>query len=139
MKHVVVFSFLMITMLVNAQSEDSFLIDNTFSAKLGDICEETPEPDPCAGQELYLVLEFGKEQVRAFERYTSSCEEITIVEIGNYKWSVLEEGELQIHYTIEAVEYTLLKDVELRIEDQILRGIKTQRNANTSHYIFKPE
>ncbi len=55
--------FLLVALLfssLNAQS--NILIGQKFSSNIGSICEETPEPDPCAGLQVYLILDFTKKK-----------------------------------------------------------------------------
>ena len=39
---------------LNAQNQNDFFLNQSFSYNIGYICEETAEPDPCAGLQEYL-------------------------------------------------------------------------------------
>lgn len=45
----------------------------TFSANIGSVCEETSEPNPCAGYQIYLELKFNEFEVEVTEKEISSC------------------------------------------------------------------
>ncbi len=58
---------LMIFVLVlkaHSQNKIKALNNEVFKSKIGSICEEIPEPNPCAGQEIYLFLKFNKKKLK---------------------------------------------------------------------------
>lgn len=54
-------------LVLNTQSETDFLINQTFSSKIGYTCEEVIGDHSCAGSEIYLFLKFSKETVSIIE------------------------------------------------------------------------
>jgi len=68
--NVIFFTFLI---QVYSQNIKKKLNNKVFVSNIGSICEETPKPDPCAGQQIYLVLKFKNKNIIIREKYISSC------------------------------------------------------------------
>lgn len=110
------------TLLMNAQGNQNALINRTFIAHVGSLCEETPDDNPCAGQEIYLVLEFKNEEVLIVEKHISSCNYELIVHIGNYKWALTHKNQVIIDAPSNKIEDTYLKDLLLEFKNEKLLG-----------------
>ncbi len=82
---------------VNAQSNPDALFGQTFMTKIATVCEETPDSNPCAGFEIFLVLSFSKEAVSVTEKNISSCNKESIFSKRNYTWELTADSEIIIH------------------------------------------
>lgn len=104
--------------------DDHILINQTFTATIGYVCEETPEPNPCAGLEIYLVLSFTKEEVSIIEKEVSSCDVEDITSKLNYKWELIQDSEIKIYSNPKEIEYNFLEGLRIKIEDNNIIGYK---------------
>ena len=135
MKIILMMPFLFLTLSFNAQENQNLLVNKTFTAKVGSVYEETPNDNPCAGQEVYLVLKFKKEEVLVSEKYISSCGKESIIIIVNYKWELLKCNKIKIDVNPRRIEYTYLHKLTLELRNRQLFG--KRKNGNIiSEYIF---
>lgn len=131
--------FINLFLILNAQSEADFLINQTFSSNIGFTCEETIEPDDCAGSQIHLVLKFTKETVLILEKEISSCDEEHISSQLEYKWTVTKDSEIEIDTDSKAIEYHFLKDLVLKIENKTIVGYKENGTKKTDRFQFKKQ
>lgn len=132
---VLMISFLILTLSLSAQEKPNLLVNKTFTTKVGSICEETPDDNPCAGQEIYLVLKFEKEEVFVSEKYISSCGKESIIIIGQYKWELLKCNKIKIDADPKKILYTYMEDLIIEFKDEQLLG--KRKNGNIiNEYIF---
>ncbi|WP_109435326.1 MULTISPECIES: hypothetical protein [Aquimarina] len=138
MKKSITFLILISSFLgLNAQNEYDILINQTFISNIGSVCEETPEPDPCAGLEVYLILKFTKENISIVEKEISSCGSEYITSKLDYHWELIQNSEIKVHSIPKEIEYKFLKDLVLKIEDGKIIGYKKLWNKKTSRIEFK--
>jgi hypothetical protein len=143
MKTAIIVSFILWTLLLNAQENKNYLENNTFISKVGSMCEETNIPDPCAGAQIYLILMFKKEYVFISEKYISTCDKVEIIKIGCFKWGLSENNEVKIDYNPDinkVIEYEFnfsifMDNLTFELIDNRLRG-KEKRKNKVIEYIF---
>lgn len=138
MKQLTLVFFLFINSLLalNAQSKDAILIHQTFISKIGSICEETPDDNPCAGLEIHLILKFTKDNLSIIEKEISSCDEENISSRLSYKWKLTQNSEIKIDTNPQEIEYHFLKDLVLKIEDEKVIGYKKQGIKKMNKFEF---
>lgn len=90
---------------LNAQSDNDMLINQTFISMIGSVCEETPDDNPCAGLEIFLILNFNEDNVSVIEKEVSSCGIDNIISTLDYKWKLTENYEIKIHNDPKEIEY----------------------------------
>ncbi len=112
---------------LHAQSKNDLLINKTFSINIGSVCEETPEPNPCAGFEIFFILHFTKNNVSVLEKNISSCDSEDIVSKLNYKWEFTKNSEIKIYSNSKEIQYNFLKDLVLKIEKKKIVGYKKNK------------
>ena len=124
------------TLSVKAQQNRNFLENKVFTTHVANICEETVKPDPCAGQQVYLVLAFKDKKVTISEKSVTTCGEEFINDLGNYTWEVLKSNELKINTDSAKIEYTFMQDLKLAVKNGHLIGKKKDWNDSIIEYIF---
>jgi hypothetical protein len=125
----VVFSF---TLFLGFQ-EELFPVNKTFISKIGTLCEEVDGDDSCAGKTIFLVLKFDKETVLAQEKYVSACDSVSIIPIGDFKWSLSQKN-----IVLENTENTFLENLKLDIIKNVLSGKReNDGNKHIGHFNFK--
>ncbi len=136
MKIILILPVLFLTLSLNAQENPNALVNKTFIAKVGSVCEETTDSNPCAGQEIYLVLKFEKEEVLVSEKYISSCGKESIIIIGSYKWELLKYRKIKIETSLKEIEYIYMEDLIFEFSNGQLLG--KRKNGNIiSEYLFE--
>ncbi|MBG6130346.1 hypothetical protein IWQ47_001571 [Aquimarina sp. EL_43] len=108
-------------------------------AKVGAVCEETPDDNPCAGSEIYLSLFFDKKQVKVSEVEISTCGKESVYEIGNYNWELLYSKEISIDFILEQTKGTYAEHLSLELRDKKLIASITHLNGKVVEYVFKEE
>ncbi|WBX74466.1 hypothetical protein PG913_04530 [Tenacibaculum pacificus] len=143
MKIFIFITFIFWSLILKAQEGKKHLENTTFISKVGSMCEETNIPSPCAGKEIYLILTFFKEKVAVSEKYISTCDEIEIVKIGNFKWNLSEKNEVNINYNTDTIiqnsEFNFsiyMNDFTFKLIDNQLIGEMKKYNKMTK-YFFK--
>ena len=106
-------------------------------AKVGTIYEETPDDNPCAGSEIYLIFLFDKKRVQVVEKVISTCDQESIYTIGTYPWKLLDSKEIKIDFDPVMVEGTSAKGLFLELRNQQVIGNITHLNGKVVEYIFK--
>lgn len=132
----IIFLFINSFLLLQTQIESEFLINETFSSKVGYMCEETTDDDPCAGFEIYLVLKFSKEKVIIIEKEVSSCDTEQIASQLEYKWELTEDSEIKMDINPKDIKYHFLKDLILKTENKTIIGYKENGSKNADRYEF---
>ena len=112
------------------------LTNGAFISKTGEIFEETPDDNPCAGQEVFLVLEFKKSKVNITEKFISSCGNESIGYKLEYKWELTNHNEIKIFYKPEEVKYKLIDNMKLIIIGDVIRGCKNNLSGKEVEYVF---
>ena len=107
------------------------------TAKVGAICEETPDDNPCAGSEIYMMLVFDEKQVSISEKEISSCDQESVHNIGIYNWKLLENQKISIDDIAEQTKGTYAENIVLELRDKQLVGNITHVNGRVIEYIFK--
>lgn len=124
------------TLSLKAQQNLNFLENKVFTAHVASICEETVKPDPCAGQQVYLVLDFKDKKVAVSEKYVTTCGEERIRELGNYNWELVHNKEVSIDSDSTKIEYTFMQNLKLEVKNGHLIGKKKDWNDTIIEYIF---
>jgi len=117
--------------MLNAQSKGA-LVGQAFSCSIGYMCEETPDNNPCAGLEIYLILNFSEETVSIIEKEISSCGVEHINSQLRYKWELTQDSEIKIDTNLKEIEYHFIKNLVLKIENGTVIG-----NKNRETFKFK--
>lgn len=130
------FFILMIAITIKAQKVENKLIDKTFQANIGSICEETPDYNPCAGAEIFLVLQFTKNKVTITQKDVSSCNKETIYCKYTYNWK-FKETEIIINSKLEEIKYTYINKLKVFYKEEKLIGLITYGNGKTNSKEFK--
>ncbi len=125
MKNILLLMFLTLFSSSCQAQKQNFLHNKTFTSKIYSICEETSEYNPCAGQEVYLILKFTPKKVVISEKYVSSCEEEDTINLGRYKWRLLTNGVVKIDFGQEQQSKDL-KNLTLKLENKVLKGTFAQ-------------
>jgi len=138
MKKCIILLFIILPFLtINAQNELEPLINVEYISNIGYGCEETPEPDPCAGVQMYLILKFTEESVSIIEKDISSCGSEYITCELEYKWEMSNNNEITIQSNPKEIEYKFLKDLVLKIENKKMVGYKKYWNNRIKKIIFE--
>lgn len=128
--------FILITSVLQAQNIS--IIGKQFIANVNSVCEETPDDNPCAGEEIYVVVKFLKDKVELTEKGVSSCDKETYIRKFKYNYGI-KENDILIALKPEEVEYTHLKEIKFVIENKKLFGSITYPNGKIIVYEFKEE
>ncbi len=129
------FTLILLVLSISIVSQQS-LINKSFSAKVGYVCEETIEPNPCAGQQIYLVLDFKKKEVLVTEKYVTTCGEESITTIGEFKWEINKGNEINILSKPEDIKYSYIKGLSLNLINKELWGKRKEWNNEVTEYHF---
>jgi len=127
---------LFMSISMNAQDNKLLLVNKTFEANVGSVCEETPDNNPCSGWQVYLVLEFKEKDVMVTEKSISSCGEASKMKLGNYTWALLNNTEVQIDAKAKEVNYTYLENLQLELRNGQLLGKRVDANKRMNNYVF---
>ncbi len=122
---------------LEAQNKTDILTNKEYVSNIGYGCEETPEPNPCAGVQKYLILNFSKEQVLITEKDISSCGSEYITSKLKYKWELTQDSIIKIYSKPEEIEYKFLEGLVLKIENGKVIGNKKYSNNKIENFIFK--
>lgn len=130
---------LLLNLLVelNAQNKNEDLTTQTFIYHLDTVCEETPEPVPCAGFEIYFIMTFDKEDVTIIEKHIDSCESEYIASKLNYRWILTPDSQIKIFSNPIEIKYNFLKDLVLKIENKNLIGYKLSKTLDFGEFNIK--
>jgi len=122
---------------ISAQKIENSLVGRTFVSNVDYICEVTVEPEPCAGLQVYLVLEFSKNKVVVIEKEISGCDDEYITFNQVYEWRIENTSEIIIESKPREVEYAFVKGLILKIENSALVGYKELFSKETKEYNFE--
>ena len=106
-------------------------------AKVGGIYEETPDDNPCAGSEIYLILEFEETLIHISEMEISSCNKESNHKIGTYNWRLASNDAIQVDFITKEIENTYANQLQLKLKDENIIGNITHQNGKVVAYIFK--
>ncbi|WP_075343592.1 hypothetical protein [Tenacibaculum agarivorans] len=129
---------ILITATVQGQNVGRNLFGKTFSANVNSVCEETPIPDPCAGEQIYILVKLTKDKIELTEKGISSCEKETYVHSYIYDWK-LEDNEIIVNSNPKEIQYTYLNKLKLRLKSDKLFGLVTYDNGKVIEYELKEE
>jgi len=107
---------------VFAQNSREFIVDNAFVANIDSICEEVVGDDSCAGQEVYLVLDFSENDVIVTEKEISTCGKESISYTLKYKWKIEDNETITLSSNFKETGPNFIKDLSLKIENKKLVG-----------------
>jgi hypothetical protein len=105
----------------------------TFIAKSGCICEEVVGDDTCAGQQIYMRLQFEDDTVDVIEESMDGCGETTSEFIDAFPWHWAKDK----HWTIvlgdlERTKYTIIENIRLSMQNDTLIGEKLNEKGTIS-------
>ncbi|MBW1294167.1 hypothetical protein [Aquimarina litoralis] len=106
-------------------------------SKVDTIYEETPDDNPCAGSEIYLMLVFDEKQIHISEKEISSCNKSSTHKIGMYDWKLVSNNTIEVDFITKEVEGTYAEQLQLELRDSKVIGIITHLNGNEVEYVFK--
>jgi hypothetical protein len=127
---------LAISGIMNAQLNEKILFNTEYISIVETICEETPKPNPCAGQEVYLILTFNPKTVDITLKRVSSCGKEYIQSEFKYKWKLENNNEIKIFSNPNDIKYTCLENLKLIVEDKIIYGTKRSGKKWFEKYVF---
>lgn len=129
---------LMFTCCISSYAQKmNFFLHKELIAKVGSICEETPDDNPCAGSEVYLSLLFNKEKVEIAEKEISTCGKESLSLIGSFYWKLVRNGNIVIDIVSEKTKGTYADKMFLELKQQQLIGNVTHLNGRVIKYVFK--
>ena len=105
--------------------------------KVGTVCEETPDDNPCAGSEVYLSLFFDKRQVKVSEIEVATCGQESIYKIGQYDWQLLRNKEIRIDFIPEQTKGTYAEHLSLELRDKKLVARIIHLNGKEVEYVLE--
>jgi len=120
-----------------AQQAEVFLVDKTFVSNTDYICELTPEYDPCAGLQSYLILEFTTNDVFVIEKDISGCGAEYINYNAKHKWCLGTKMQILIQSEEEEMKYTFIKDLTLMVKDGVLVGYSKLNSESPKQFDFE--
>ena len=123
-------------LVLNAQNEADFLINQTFSSRIASVCEETPDGYDCSGFEVYLTFKFTKESVSVLEKEVPTCGEVDVISNKDYKWELTQDSILKIQPKPKVLIYPFFDDLVLKIENQKVLGYKKKRQNEVEIFEF---
>ncbi len=132
---VITMLFYICSMLCHAQKMKNFF-NKELITKVGAICEETSDDNPCAGSEVFLTLIFNKKEVQVNEKLIGTCGIESVNEIGAYKWELLPNKEIKIDFISEQIKNTF-EEMFLEFRGEQLLGRITHLNGKAIAYIFQ--
>lgn len=107
----------------------------SFSANIGTVCVETSPPDPCAGYQIYLDLNFSEFEVEVIEKEISTCGKVKYENKYLSEWYFENPDKVIIKkltsYNQQIIERNSLK---FDFKEKKLIGIAT--NKLQEKYIF---
>ncbi|AKK71441.1 hypothetical protein OK18_01220 [Chryseobacterium gallinarum] len=112
------------------------LINKNFQTVIGNVCEETSEPDPCAGYTIYLLLNFKNNQVSITEKNVRSCSESVKYQI-KANWKQKPDGKIILFYPGKLPEDHFLEGFRLQYKGKQLTGYKKDWQGHMVEYEFK--
>ncbi|MFC5048386.1 hypothetical protein [Aquimarina hainanensis] len=105
--------------------------------KVGTVCEETPDDNPCAGSEIYLSLFFDKKEVKVSEIEVATCGQESIYNIGTYTWKLLPNKEIRIDFIPEQTKGTYAEHLFLELRDKKLVARIIHLNGEEVEYVLE--
>ncbi|MEZ4859022.1 MAG: hypothetical protein R2781_09450 [Flavobacteriaceae bacterium] len=106
-------------------------------AKVGTLCEETTNYNPCAGIEMYVTLFFDEQKVTLSEKEVTTCGKETVIFSGTYSWKIASNQEITIDFESKQIGGTYLKEMVFAKEDSVIIGRIRQFNGQVMKHIFK--
>ena len=95
-KQIIFLIFITSFLVLNSQNKSHALINKTFTAKLDMYVKRLLSQNPCAGLEVYLILNFTKENISIIEKEISSRGSEYITYKLDYKWELIQGSEINI-------------------------------------------
>ena len=137
-KQEILISILSFVFVLQLQSQNiaKRINNEIFTSKIGSICEETPDSNPCAGQGIYLTLKFNEKKIEITEMYISSCGKKSISYKLEYLWELKNDNEIKIHYKPNEVKYKSIENIKFKLIKEIIIGYKKEGNNKIVEYKF---
>ncbi|MET3036165.1 hypothetical protein ABXT08_08690 [Chryseobacterium sp. NRRL B-14859] len=132
-KRILIFLTLLSSPVCFSQAD---LADKSFQAVIGSVCEETSQPDPCAGYMIYLLLNFKKDQVSITEKNVRSCSASVRYQI-NAGWKSEPDGKIILSYP-DKLPGHFLEGFRLQYKGKQLIGYKKDWQGQMVEYKFEP-
>ncbi len=132
MKIYVLILFCSFNLICTSQNIGSYL-NKTLISKVGFTCMETSEPNPCAGNEIYAIVEIDKEFILISEKTISTCGGEEHKEIGRYKWKQIG-NKVMIYY--ESKNSIYAKILLFKFKDTKIIGEIEYPNGKIEEKIF---
>lgn len=112
-------------------------LNKNLAVKVGSICEETPDDNPCAGLQVYLRFTFDEENVNVSEVEISSCDTEYPTELGKYTWELLDNREIAIAFDPERTKGTFAENIKLDLRKTGVFINVTYLSGSTSEFILE--
>lgn len=100
------------------------------------MCVETIKPDPCAGTETYLTLNFEEELVLVTDTEISTCGSASINSKLAYKWELMQDAEIKIYSNAEKLGHKFLEDLVLKVKNRTVIGIRPTWASRPDTIVF---
>ncbi|MCZ4244122.1 hypothetical protein [Pedobacter punctiformis] len=133
MKTIFFVAILSTTTMFSAQSQ---IINKSFIAQIGTVCEETSEPNPCAGYNIYLLLNFEKEYVTIIEKNIRTCKTEDTKFHLKTKW-ILNKNREVIFPDRDKLKNTFVENLSLKVINNTLIGYKPDWKKKIQEYKFE--
>lgn len=107
----------------------------SFSSKIGSVCQETSEPNPCAGFQIYLDLNFSEFEVEVTEKEISTCGKVEYKNKYLSEWYFENPDKVVIKKLTSHNEKIIEKNsLKFNFNEKKLIGIAT--NKSKEKYTF---
>ncbi|MHA7058813.1 hypothetical protein ACWGOQ_0016430 [Aquimarina sp. M1] len=106
------------------------IINKTFIAKIGSICEEFSGDAVCAGQDIYIILQFYPGHVIVIEDRVDSCGATTSELIDGFQWSWIKNKHWVISFrNVERTQNTILENIRFIVRNGMIIGEKLNQSG----------
>ena len=121
------------------QKTPNNLINNTFTSKVGFVCEEVYPPDPCAGEQIYMSLTFEESNVTIIEKNIGTCGDVEYIAYElKCPWELVNDKEIKIDVTGEPLTFKYIENMTFTIlEDKIIGQKRTWDDRLVDHVFVK--
>lgn len=105
-----------------------------FSATIGSVCQETSVPDPCAGYQILLELNFKQFEVEVIEKEVSSCGKVQYENKYTSDWYFQNSNEVLIKKLVSRDQQIIEKNTLIFNSEKEIIGIAI--NKLQEKYVF---
>lgn len=110
------------------------IVGKEFTAKIGSLYEETPEPVKCSGSTDYLVFKFKNKKVDVIEKRLK-CNQEQILYKNSFIWRTVK-NKIDIQIPPNNTQSLFIKNLDLIIKNNQLIGYKEDWQKKKIEYLF---